>query len=134
MTHGYYYIAPFYRFEYTGQEDWKVSISIKCDRGGANFYEDFATPNRNFLAKSPCPAFIYQQTVNQCLLNGALVLSIEIKIEKNYASEDLCDNIMKQKSKIMKDLNAFIGERKTSDFTYRVDDQEFPVHKMMLSG
>lgn len=86
------------------------------------------------MATSPCPTFIYPRNINNYLVNGDLLLTIEVKTETKYASEDLCGNILKQKSKIMKDLNAFIGERNTSDFTYRVEDQEFSVHKMMLSG
>lgn len=107
---------------------------MKGDQILSNYSGVFETPNKAFMVTSPCPHFIDQSSFQSYLVNGDLLLSIEIKAETKYASEDFCENIMKQKNKVMKDLNAFIGERSTSDFTYRVDDQEFPVHKMMLSG
>lgn len=90
--------------------------------------------NKDFPAASPSPNFIHQQSYASYCENGTLTLLIEVRTEFKLPSSDLGENLLEQKGKIVKDLNAFIGEKNTSDFTYRVDDQDFYVHKMMLSG
>lgn len=134
VSGSYYYIVPFFRFESAKNTDHKVAVSIISKVTGPNFKSESMTPNKDFPAASLCPTFMYQHDYASYCENGTLTLLIEVRTEYMFPSSDLGKNLLEQKGKIVKDLNAFIGEKNTSDFTYRVDDQDFYVHKMMLSG
>lgn len=128
---------PFYRFEFVDEATTEVSISIKSKQGGATYNVGLQKPKKDFPAFQPASDVFINPNSNGIayyLNNNCLSLDFEIKFQIKLASGDLCDNLLKHKSKIIKDLDAFIGDKNTSDFLYRVGNKEFYVHKMMLSG
>ena len=68
--------------------------------------------------------FIQTQSVNSYLLNDSLTLIIEVAEPEEQTVEP----------KFIRDFQTMKNISDFSDFTYRVGGQNFPVHKVVLSG
>jgi hypothetical protein len=132
---GNYYNKPFFKFE--GQEnspDTKVKICFSNAQSRAAYDSGFIALNKDFVSQTPQQGFIYQCQTNSYLVSGSLIIGINIEIETKQSCSEIGKRLMEQKGNLVDDLNAFIGNKEISDFTYRVDGEEFPVHKAILAG
>jgi hypothetical protein len=125
------HIKPCYRFEHQNNfSGVEVKIKISNVRSGAKFESEMAAPNKMFKGPTESQPFIQQDLVGNYIGKGFLIILINVEMHVVQKGENFGNHL----TKLVDDLNAFIGDKEISDFTYRVDGEEFPVHRAILAG
>lgn len=124
-------IAPCFRCKTSEDSNVTVKLSI-ADSFIAKFESKSNTPDETFSADE-VQGSLNQDTINEHLVDGCLTLSIAVETETDFETSQH-EKVFLCQEKIVKGLKSMIGNKEISDFTYRVDDQDFSVHKAVLAG